>query len=87
MPVAEEYYKKACLVDPSHPNTLGNYGLFLLTERRDVEMADKYLARAARAVRGSKHVKWMKIYAQFLRKYLQDKRTSETWYRKAAALK
>ena len=87
MPIAEEFFKKACLVDPFHSNTLGNYGIFLLQERRDVELADRYLARAARAVRSPKQVKWMKLYAQFLRKYLQDKRTSETWYRKAAMMK
>jgi Tfp pilus assembly protein PilF len=35
---AEDLYKKALDIDPLHCNALGNYGLFLLRDREDIEV-------------------------------------------------
>jgi hypothetical protein len=71
----------------------------LLRDREDIEVqltdsitnckkaADLYLSRAARAVREPKQAKWMKLYAQFLRRELKDRRTSENWLKKYEQMK
>jgi Tfp pilus assembly protein PilF len=53
---AEEMFKKAVTANPTHVNSLGNYGLFLLKEKRDIYTAEEYLERAAHMAQNPKQV-------------------------------
>lgn len=75
---SEEFYLKALAANPAHINSRGNYGLLLLN-KKDMYQAEKHLGMAARSVKDSRQVQWVKIYAQFLFKHLQDKDGAKKW--------
>ena len=78
---AEEYYKKACKVDPENAGILGSYAVFLSEVRKDSDQAEKFFKQAIEV--DSKNINVLSNYALFLDNVRKDNGLAEEYYKLA----
>jgi Tfp pilus assembly protein PilF len=80
-PLAEKYYMKAIMADPSNPSSLGNYALFLKNYEENYPKAEEYFKKAIEA--NPNNAINLGNYANYKRFIIKDYLQTEKYYKMA----